>query len=502
MGHQAGEKSSVSPNKRGLIAVAVVALFAGSIWYAQPTGDAPSGEIETTQIAAAPKAEEPAIPVEQAPQGDVADTGTAEVTPESDASDTAAESNVAEPADEDTAVTEETTPEDTATDASEPDETNTTASFDVVRVEADGSSLFAGQATPGATIQLMLDGQNLAKAQVGPDGKFAIFADVPASDTPRVLTMSETTADGASRDAADAIIIAPVKAPPVAVAEAPAVPQATVVQPVAAPEGGEDPALAALPSDTQTPEGGLATSGVSATDTETTLNPESTETARVPTVTQDTADRTGVAEEDPAPLAAAETAAVTTSPAPAPRAPAVIVANQSGVRVIQDAGNQPDAMANVSIDAITYDSEGEVALSGRGIGTSSVRVYLDNQPLIDTPVGQDGQWRVDLPEVDKGTYTLRVDEVDADGTVISRAETPFLREDVADIQALGTSAETAGTAAAPVSLITVQPGNTLWGIADERYGDGFLYVRVFEANNQDIRDPDLIYPGQIFTLPD
>ena len=53
-----------------------------------------------------------------------------------------------------------------------------------------------------------------------------------------------------------------------------------------------------------------------------------------------------------------------------------------------------------------------------------------------------------------------------------------------------------------MSLITVQPGNTLWGIASEKYGDGFLYVRVFEANTDRIRDPDLIYPGQIFTVPD
>jgi nucleoid-associated protein YgaU len=48
----------------------------------------------------------------------------------------------------------------------------------------------------------------------------------------------------------------------------------------------------------------------------------------------------------------------------------------------------------------------------------------------------------------------------------------------------------------------VQPGNTLWGISRERYGQGILYVQVFEANRDKIRDPDLIYPGQIFNLPD
>jgi nucleoid-associated protein YgaU len=53
---------------------------------------------------------------------------------------------------------------------------------------------------------------------------------------------------------------------------------------------------------------------------------------------------------------------------------------------------------------------------------------------------------------------------------------------------------------APVS-VTVQPGFTLWAIAEGQYGDGVLYVQVFEANRGQIRDPDLIYPGQVFTLP-
>ena len=50
-------------------------------------------------------------------------------------------------------------------------------------------------------------------------------------------------------------------------------------------------------------------------------------------------------------------------------------------------------------------------------------------------------------------------------------------------------------------VITVQPGFTLWGIASKSYGDGILYVRVYEANKDQIRDPDLIYPGQVFTVP-
>ena len=48
----------------------------------------------------------------------------------------------------------------------------------------------------------------------------------------------------------------------------------------------------------------------------------------------------------------------------------------------------------------------------------------------------------------------------------------------------------------------MQPGNTLWGIARKEWGDGILYVRVWEANKDRIRNPDLIYPGQVFDMPD
>lgn len=49
--------------------------------------------------------------------------------------------------------------------------------------------------------------------------------------------------------------------------------------------------------------------------------------------------------------------------------------------------------------------------------------------------------------------------------------------------------------------IVVQPGNSLWRIAMKSYGDGFRYTTIYQANREQIRDPDLIYPGQIFALP-
>ena len=47
---------------------------------------------------------------------------------------------------------------------------------------------------------------------------------------------------------------------------------------------------------------------------------------------------------------------------------------------------------------------------------------------------------------------------------------------------------------------TVQSGDTLWGICKEFYGDGALAYQLATANG--IKNPNLIYPGQVLTLPD
>lgn len=181
-----------------------------------------------------------------------------------------------------------------------------------------------------------------------------------------------------------------------------------------------------------------------------------------------------------------------------PRAPTVLVQTKDGVSVMQSSATldaAPDVMTSVALDAISYSDSGEVELSGRGREDRFVRVYLDNSPITTSRIMEGGSWQMQLPQVDTGIYTLRVDEVDDDGTVVSRIETPFKREDQAVLQA-------APKPDVPAKVVTVQPGSTLWAIAAERYGSGTMYVRVFEANKDRIRDPDMIFPGQVFDIPE
>lgn len=178
------------------------------------------------------------------------------------------------------------------------------------------------------------------------------------------------------------------------------------------------------------------------------------------------------------------------------KAPVVMIADDDGVRVVQ-----PDTAkkeSDVALDTISYDDEGDVALAGRGQPSGFVRIYLDNTPISTASMDGTGQWNTALSEIDPGIYTLRVDQLDPTGQVSSRLETPFKRESIETLQSQLLALEEP----ARINVVTVQPGNTLWAIARKRYGLGVLYVRVFEANRDKIRDKNLIYPGQIFELPD
>ena len=249
-----------------------------------------------------------------------------------------------------------------------------------------------------------------------------------------------------------------------------------------------------------------ATVATQETETETVATQE-TETERV--ATQETETETAVIETVPAQSETVAKAEVSEDGAETPTLPVeetekeenteeplVVIAGKDGVKVVQS--SKQNSSQDVSVDAISYDEAGEVSLTGRGKPSQIVRIYLNNMPISTAAMDATGQWSTALSEIDAGIYTLRVDELDKTGNVVSRLETPFKRERREDLAAYLTSVDEP----ARINVVTVQPGNTLWAIARKRYGRGILYVRVFEENKDKIRNPDLIYPGQVFSLPD
>ncbi|PPR78923.1 MAG: hypothetical protein CFH01_00726 [Alphaproteobacteria bacterium MarineAlpha2_Bin1] len=147
-----------------------------------------------------------------------------------------------------------------------------------------------------------------------------------------------------------------------------------------------------------------------------------------------------------------------------------------------------DNQRNIVIDIIDYDDKGNIIISGRSLPNSEIKIYLDNEIVSNTISDESGLWvSIITKKINPGNYELK-SELNKNGNAIGLAITPFTRIDHNDLNFSNDN-------------MIVQPGNSLWRIARRVYGSGFRYTIIFEANKNKIKDPDLIYPGQIFKLP-
>ncbi|MGB1345901.1 MAG: LysM peptidoglycan-binding domain-containing protein, partial [Amylibacter sp.] len=167
------------------------------------------------------------------------------------------------------------------------------------------------------------------------------------------------------------------------------------------------------------------------------------------------------------------------------KSPKIVIAETSGEIIVQDQNEAAPQIQSLSLDTINYTASGDVVLAGRAASEQTVRIYVDNEPVVLGEVNN-GKWNFEIPNIEEGIYTLRVDALNKEGEVVDRVESPFQRVilEMENGQA------------------TIQPGFTLWKLAELKYGFGMRYVQIFEANRDSIKDPDLIYPGQIFQIPE
>ena len=540
------DKKKVTEPSRNTAAIIAGVIGLVLLWWFYPQIRAavdPQNEGPTVEEAAAPAFNDAGSEAEAEPESGAETGAESDIKAESDnpsAQDagSAPDPAVAEAAPEETAKESQSAEAGTDTPAEPLSNSLSAPKFDVVRIEDDGSALIAGQAQGRGHVVLSVDGVELpeARADLTGNGQFVIFAFLPATADQQSLKLHLYAQDGSGPVVSvQTIFVAP----------------APVEEAVAASESVAPESEA--PAETETTD---ETNDATETDIEVETAPTQTASTEAP--------------EDAAPAT-------------------VILADEDGVRVLQD-GTPSAANPAVTIDTISYSSNGDVILGGRGQAGNFVRIYLDNQSIATSKISANGYWSLELSDIEPGIYTLRVDELNATGDVVSRAETPFKREaaeelaelmapetepeepsvevpsqNVAEAQSAQADApssdapetaaetvadtgsdtapdtsvtqvevtvqaevaelnpqdeqssdeETVATEAQPADTAsvlrtpsqtfrvrTVQPGSTPWAIAKESYGAGIEYFKVFEANKERIRDPDLIYPGQVFEIPD
>lgn len=226
-----------------------------------------------------------------------------------------------------------------------------------------------------------------------------------------------------------------------------------------------------------------------------------------------------------------QSVAVALEPTPNERPIVALMSPDKPTRVLSTPPTSGPVAGKVVVEAVETEANGKLHVSGRARPGASARLYLNDSFVASATAGDDGRLSVTINAgVKPGGYRVRLDEVDSDsGAVRGRAEVPF---NVPDTIAAGslqpqtsTSSESqaavaprprlaaADSAAVPnkpsqssvivpkVMTATVSRGDSLWRISQRALGAGQRYVVIYRANKTQIRNPNLIHPGQVFVMP-
>jgi nucleoid-associated protein YgaU len=225
-----------------------------------------------------------------------------------------------------------------------------------------------------------------------------------------------------------------------------------------------------------------------------------------------------------------QSVAVALEPKPTDRPFVALMTPDKPIVVLSQPAALRPAAGAVVVETVEIEPAGKLRVSGRARPGAAVRLYLNDSFIAPIMAGTDGRFAVTINEgVASGSYRIRLDEAEPNsGAVRARAEVPF---DVPDrvvtgsVPAQATASKRPGIVAAQqpqmaaagatvlpdgspsavvvpkIATTTVSRGDSLWRISHLTYGAGTRYAVIYKANREQIRNPNLIHPGQIFVLP-
>jgi nucleoid-associated protein YgaU len=254
--------------------------------------------------------------------------------------------------------------------------------FDVLRVEPDGTAVIAGRAEPEARLDVNDQAVTVATTSVDKAGEFVAIIDKPLAPGDHQLVLKATAKDGRTVISEE---IATVSVPENKTGEL----LAMVTKP------GEASRLMALPNVNQKTK----TERVALSASETATVPQAPATTALSTTTPATA---------PAAAAPADTQVAT---APVPQAPAGAVTEKPALQV----------------SAVEIEGD-RIFVAGIAKPGAKLKGYADNTVIGETLAGADGHFVIDgnVP-LAIGEHRIAVDQIGPNGQVIVRVEVPFNR---------------------------------------------------------------------------
>ena len=312
--------------------------------------------------------------------------------------------------------------------------------IDLARVKPDGAAVFAGTAAPNTKIRIFEGDILLGETIANANGEWVIVLEKSLAAGQHLISVAMERSDGTTEMADRSLAVE--------------IYQDTETKPLVAllPETAtEVPVLIQSPDDVDKAK--LAA------------------TASEATASEATASEAIVVDPAKADAAMPETAAA---------APGKAQANS------QIAASQIAALAP---SAIVWRDASRILISGTSRGGVRVAVNDAKGQFGEALVLADGAWQVaGSLDMDIAVNQLRFALFDDANQIIARYDLPVKARDLAK-----------GQDGSP--LVVVNKGDMLWRIAYQQLGEGVKYVDIVRRNQQDITDPDLIYPKQIFAVP-
>jgi nucleoid-associated protein YgaU len=324
---------------------------------------------------------------------------------------------------------------------------NGAPTFDVLRVDPSGTIVIAGNAAKNATVDLLSRSSVIGTTKSTENGDFVIALDDPLKPGDYQLVLRSTTQDGSAMTSLETAIVS--------------IPESKTGQVLALVEQSGQPSRMIT-------------------------KPEPVE------------------------------------PAPPSTQPTTVAAPKGDKPSIA-----PAEKALITVEAVEIEGN-KIFIAGNAQAGSAVKVYANSALLGTTKTATNGRFLVQtVQQLAVGDYIIRADMLGKDGvTVVARAAVPFKREAGERVSAVapvtpGADTQTETGAIAPQTdgqapqvadagtplqnvdgSVIIRRGDSLWQISRRTYGAGMRYTTIYLANKEQIRTPDMIFPGQIFALPE
>ena len=145
-------------------------------------------------------------------------------------------------------------------------------------------------------------------------------------------------------------------------------------------------------------------------------------------------------------------------------------------------------LPTISILAITYDIKvGQLILSGIASGGAQVNAGFSGKETSSTKI-LNNSWSLTIPgKLISGKQKVFAVIIGKDGKILSKNSINITGSIIKDANGK--------------TFVVVQKGDALWNIAYNRLGLGIRYTDIVELNKEKIKNPNLIYPKQLFILP-